>query len=192
MAYTQVRNPFSQNTGLYDEGLPGWETTGSTQKSAVSGAVGGAVGAGLTAGLTTMNPWVAIGTTLLSFGLSALTAPKQRREWTGQDALLYTLKKQYTEIRERKEAAISIASAISGKPREAYMGLAGFAAIREPLEGGGTAIGRAEQRIENREKPRSLQTEGIYSGAKRKQSTISKEQRFNTKEEKYNILEQKE
>ena len=85
----------------------------------------------------TGNPWFSIGTTLLSFGLQALTAPKQKREWTGQDALLYDLKKRYTEIRERREAAITLASSISGKPRETYMGLAGFMAVREPLQGKG-------------------------------------------------------
>ena len=117
--------------GIYDEGLSYQGATTKPYNSASKAT--NAIGEGVTAGITTMNPWVAIGTTVLSIALQALTAPKQKRQWTGQDALLHDLKKRYTEIRERKEAAISIASAISGKPKESYMGLAGFTAVREPI-----------------------------------------------------------
>ena len=122
---------WSKNSDAY--GATGGGTYDTNKK--IGSVIGGV------AGLATGSTWATIGTTLLSFGLSALTQPKQKREWTGQDALLYDLKKRYTAIRERKEAAINIASSITGRPRESFMGMTGFNAIRQPIKNGQSAIG---------------------------------------------------
>jgi hypothetical protein len=92
---------------------------------------------GIGTGLMTGNPWYAIGTIVISSVLQAVTAPKQRREWTGMDALLYDLKKNYTELREKKELAIQVASTISGKPTSYYNGLTGVRELTSPMQGKG-------------------------------------------------------
>lgn len=118
-------------TDIYDEGMSYQGATTTAYKPDYGDMAKNAGATGVTTLVTTGNPWAAIGVTLLSFGLQAATAPKQRREWTGQDALLHDLKKEYTEIRESRENAIKVASSISGKPIESYTGLRGFYATRQ-------------------------------------------------------------
>lgn len=97
-------------------GLPPIKNALSIEKSTIEG------------GSKMAFPFLALaGIELFSNILGSITSPKPpKQRMSVQDALVYELANRYRSIRAQREASVSMASALTGLPRERFTGVAGI------------------------------------------------------------------